>query len=152
MLISVADRRRRRRRKEKGEGMGRERMRKFLASIPRRGKSSIVCKGLYPVAVGRELSSLGGFGVCQQATGIHPGYTPSWCGGEEVAYSSVHCSPLFWNFSFARNSITKGEGLLLPHFPSRTRKEAAVKKRYSEDGAAPRTTPILFLGQIYRIL
>ncbi len=51
MLISVADRRRRRR-KEKGEGMGRERMRKFLASIPRRGKSSIVCKGLYPVAVG----------------------------------------------------------------------------------------------------
>ena len=88
MLISVADRRRRRR-KEKGEGMGRERMRKFLASIPRRGKSSIVCKGLYPVAVGRELSSLGGFGVCQQATGIHPGYIYAfvvWRRGSCVQY------------------------------------------------------------------
>ena len=85
MLISVADRRRRRR-KEKGEGMGRERMRKFLASIRRRGKSSIVCKGLYPVAVGRELSSLGGFGVCPQAAGIHPGYTPSWRGSCVLQY------------------------------------------------------------------
>ena len=151
MLISVADRRRRRR-KEKGEGMGRERMRKFLASIPRRGNSSIVCKGPYPVAVGRELSSLGGFGVCQQATGIHPGYTPPWCGGEEVAYSTVHCSPLFWNFSFARNSITKGEGLSTSTLPFADTKGGGSKKRYSEDGAAPRTTPILFLGQIYRIL